>query len=134
MNEGPIAEGYAGAVINEDPEVSNSKMEHSLEVLWRNHIQKDSLGAAIKGDIVLDSNGKIQFAIKSGSFSTARIRQYILLAYNMLRLNYLSPEQLVNVNTFKRLTSGGLSKMADTLVEYINEKVYTEIDKTVITP
>lgn len=132
VNEGPIVEGYAGAVINEDPEVSNSKIEHSLEVLWRNHIQKDSIGAAIKGDVVLDSNGKIQFAIKSGSFSTARIRQYILLAYNMLRLNYLSPDQLVNVNTFKQLTSGGLSKMADAFVEYINEKTYVEANKIVI--
>lgn len=100
--------------------------------MWRNHIQKDSIGAAIKGDVVLDSNGKIQFAIKSGSFSTARIRQYILLAYNMLRLNYLSPEQLVDVNTFKRLTSGGLSKMADTLIEYINEKAYAKTDEVIM--
>ena len=120
---GVIAEGYAGAVINQDPEVKNTKIEHSLEVLWYNHIQKDSIGAAIKGDIVLKSDGNIQFAVKSGSFSTAKIRQYILLAYNVLKLKNLTVQDLSNPEIFKRLSSGGLSSMTDQIIETLNEKV-----------
>ena len=131
VNEGPIAEGYAGAVINQDPEVKNTRIEHSLEVLWYNHIQKDSIGAAIKGDIVLKSDGNIQFAVKSGSFSTAKIRQYILLAYNVLKLKNLTIRDLSNPEIFKRLSSGGLSRMTDQIIEALNDKVITTVDESV---
>ena len=126
-NKGPIAEGYAGAVINQDPEINNNNLEHSLEKLWLNHIKKDSIGAAIKGDVVLDSNGNIQFAIKSGSFSTARIRQYLGLAYNVLQLKNLSAKELIsNPRLFYKLSSGGFSQMAETIVEALNNNIVGE--------
>jgi len=91
--KGVIAEGYAGAVINEDPDVVSSNLEYSLKNLYENHIQKDSLGAAIKGDIIWNENGNIQFAIKEGSFSTARFGQYLNLAYNTIQIKTISASE-----------------------------------------
>ena len=126
-NRGPIAEGYAGAVINQDPEVSNNNIEHSLKMLWLNHIKKDSIGAAIKGDIVLDSNNNIQFAVKSGSFSTARIKQYIALADNIIKINSLTPEQLSsNAGLLYQLSGNGFSDMAEKIVNAINNNVVSD--------
>lgn len=95
MNEGLIAEAYAGAVINESSDI-NSEIEGSLRNLWYNHIkgQKDSVGAAIKGDVVYKDNGDIQFAVKKGSFSTAKVGQYVNLALNIMQLKLLTPEEL----------------------------------------
>lgn len=115
LNKGIIAEGYAGAVINEDVNVLNNKIELGLQTLWINHIAKDSVGAAIKGDIVLDNDGRIQFAIKEGSFSTARIGQYIRLANNILQMDFLEASVLERPEVFRRLT--GNSK---NLEEYLN--------------
>lgn len=85
-SRGVIAEGYAGAVINEAADVKNDPLEPSLQALYKNHIQKDSIPAAVKGDIILKSDNSIQFAIKEGRFSTAKIGQYIKLAYNITQL------------------------------------------------
>lgn len=115
LNKGIIAEGYAGAVINEDAHVVNSKIELGLQTLWTEHIAKDSIGAAIKGDVILDSNGHIQFAIKEGSFSTARIGQYVRLANNILQMDFLDASVLERPDVFKRLT--GNSK---NLEEYLD--------------
>ena len=92
-NKGPIAEGYAGAVINEDGSVTNANLEWSLKALYENHIQKDSLGGAVRGDVVWDGNGNIQFAVKMGSFSTARFGQYLRLAYNITQFHNLTPAE-----------------------------------------
>lgn len=127
VNEGPIAEGYAAAVINQDNDISNSHIENSLKLLWNRHIGKDSIGAAIKGDVVYEDNGNIQFAIKKGSFSTAMVRQYLVLAYNITRLKRLTAEELQNPTVFRRLTNGGLSNIADKIVDAINEKAEMEI-------
>ncbi len=94
VNKGPIAEGYVDAVVNEDPDVTKDDIETSLSVLWKTHIRKDSVGAVLKGDIILDSNNNIQFAVKMGSFSTARVGQYINLAYNVLQLKPLTTQEL----------------------------------------
>lgn len=132
-NRGPIAEGYAGAVINQDPEIDNNDIEMSLYKLWVNHIQKDSIGAAIKGDIVLDSNGNIQFAVKSGNFSTARVQQYIALAYNILQLKNLTAQQLLgNDKLFYNLSTKGFSEMADQILDALNHGIVgEELDKII---
>lgn len=119
VNEGPIAEGYADAVINQDSAISNSNIESSLQLLWEKYIGKDSVGAALKGDVVYHKDGRIQFAIKKGSFSTAMVRQYIVLAYNILQLKKLTAEQLANPNTFAALT--GLSRKTDIVLERLRE-------------
>lgn len=119
-SRGVIAEGYAGAVINEDPDISNSKLEVSLKYLWEKHIQKDSIPAAIKGDIVLNSsNGAIQFAIKEGSFSTAKIGQYINLAHNIQKLSNETLKQDFYLALPKLLSTGRTSQK---IVDILNQK------------
>lgn len=131
VNEGPIAEGYAGAVINQDKDISNRDIENSLALLWNRYIGKDSIGAALKGDIVYKDDGNIQFAIKKGSFSTAMVRQYLVLAYNIMQLKRLSVEDLQNPKIFSALTK--TTKVTNAVLEYLNgysEKVVNEkIDK-----
>lgn len=127
VNEGPIAEGYADAVINEEPNINNNSIETSLEVLWNNYIGKDSIGAALKGDVVLEKDGSIQFAIKKGSFSTAMVRQYIVLAYNIRQLNQLTIEELEE--NFLRLTKIG--KATDQVLEDLKNKAEEEVVNTV---
>ncbi len=109
QNRGWIAEGYAGAVINEDPEVLSIKLQHGLKSLWENHILQDSIGGAIKGDVVWKENGNIQFAVKSGTFSTARFGQFVRLAFNILQIDILTPSQFQKVLpalvNFKKITN-----------------------------
>lgn len=119
LNTGIIAEGYAGAVINEDPDVVNGK-ESSLEKLWENYINKDSLGAAVRGDVILGINGNIQFAVKEGSFSTAKIGQYIRLANNILATDFLRAEVLQDPEVFKKMV--GTSQHLDEFIEAISEQ------------
>ena len=118
QTKGIIAEGYAGAVINEDPKVVSSDLEYSLKILYENHIQKDSIGAAIKGDVVWNENGNIQFAIKSGSFSTARFGQYLNLAYNTIQINMISASEYEKY--LPKLVR--ISKAADAILLDINQK------------
>lgn len=120
LNKGIIAEGYAGAVINEDTHVMNNKIELGLKTLWTDHIAKDSIGAAIKGDVVLTSNGHIQFAIKEGSFSTARVGQYVRLAYNILQLQFLDANILQRPEVFKKMV--GNSKNLDEFLNAVEEE------------
>ena len=125
VNRGPIAEGYVDAVVNEDPDITKDDIETSLSVLWKNHIRKDSVGAVLKGDIILDSNNNIQFAVKMGSFSTARVGQYINLAYNVLQLKPLTIQQ------FQQVLPGliKVNKKSAELITHINEKVTQAIQQ-----
>lgn len=115
--KGVIAEGYAGAVINQDPQVISSNLEFSLKNLYENHIQKDSVGAAIKGDVVWDQNGNVQFAIKEGSFSTARFGQYLNLAYNTIQIKTMTAQQYEKI--LPRLVRIG--KATNKILEEINK-------------
>lgn len=128
-SKGVIAQGYAGAVINEDPNVISSNLQNSLKVLYENHIQKDSLGAAVKGDVVLDSNGHIQFAVKEGSFSTARFGQYLNLAYNTLQIKQISVEEYKQY--LPKLVR--VSKVANNIIRDINLKVEQEVNHQIAT-
>lgn len=116
--KGDIAEGYAGAVINEDPNVVSSNLEYSLKFLYENHIRKDSVGGAIKGDIIWNENGNIQFAIKEGSFSTARFGQYLNLAYNTIQIDMISADEYKK--HLPKLVR--ISKAVDNILSDINQK------------
>lgn len=125
VNLGPIAEGYAEAVILEDKEVDPNNMEHALKILWENHIRKDSEGAAVKADVVLNNN---EFAIKSGTFSTAMIGQYLNLALALTKINVLSVQDLKeNLAIFSRK----LGKKGRKIIEYLNEKTTEEVKVTI---
>lgn len=125
-NLGPIAEGYADAVINDDSQVNSNNLERALQALWENHIHKDSVGAAVKGDVVLDSNNNIQFAIKSGSYSTAMVGQYVRLAYNIIQFKALSADEL---QRFLPVLSKNVGKKSKEIIEKINEQVENEVIK-----
>ena len=126
--QGIIAEGYAGAVINDDSGVSNSSLETSLQNLWLNHIAKDSIGGLVKGDIVLQNNGKIQFAVKQGSFSTAMIGQYVNLASNIQQMMYITPQELeAHLPKLVRL-----SKASDGIAQSLNESVIKKVDEIIL--
>lgn len=123
VNEGPIAEGYADSVVQQDPNISNNNIEMSLEHLWLNYIHKDSIGAIEKGDVVLKGTN-LEFAIKKGSFSTAMVRQYIQLAYNISQMDMITKEELkANINQLSKL-----SKAAVQLVENLRQKTEDEIE------
>ena len=127
QTKGIIAEGYAGAVINEDPNVVSSNLEYSLKVLYENHIQKDSVGAAIKGDVVWNENGNIQFAIKAGSFSTARFGQYLNLAYNTIQI------KMISANEYEKYLPKliRISKVTDSILTDINQKSEQILNQTI---
>lgn len=123
---GEIAEGYADAVINEDSEIMSSKMESSLKNLWLNYIKgkKDSIAALIKGDVVYSKNGDIQFAVKSGQYSTAKIGQYVNFAYNVLQLKELTIEQLMTPGVMNKLIRSGnaTEKILEALANNVEEE------------
>jgi hypothetical protein len=127
-SRGVIAEGYAEAVINNKMDVLNNQKEVSLFNLWHNYIKKDSVPAAVKGDVVLADDGSIQFAIKQGQFSTAKIGQYINLAYNITRLSdnitkknfYLALPKLLSLNkTTEKVVSILNNKVEDTMLQLV---------------
>lgn len=123
--KGVIAEGYAGAVINEDESVVSSNIEFSLKNLWENHIGKDSIGATIKGDVIWNENGNIQFAIKEGSFSTAMFGQYARLAYNITQIPTLTLGEFENA--LPKLVK--FNKASQQLVESLRQSAEEEIKK-----
>ena len=104
----------------------NDKIELGLKTLWTEHILKDSVGAAIKGDVVLTRNGHIQFAVKEGSFSTAKIGQYVRLAYNILQLQFLDASVLQRPEVFQKMV--GNSKNLDEFLDAV-EKESIQIGK-----
>lgn len=129
-NMGPIAEGYVGAVINEDGAVTNAGATsqawyRSLKALYWNHIEFDSIPAVVKGDIVWQEDGNIQFAVKTGSFSMARFGQYVRLAINITKISALTTEQFRQA--LPKLVQ--MSKIARQIAELSKEGATEEIDK-----
>ena len=89
-NKGRMAEAYVESVINEYKEAN-------LEVNnWLRHlnslIHEDNVSAILRGDVIKkiinentgESKLEQHFAVKSGSWSTAGIKQYLLLAERLL--------------------------------------------------
>ena len=128
-NTGPIAEGYAEAVINNDekPNISNDDIENSLKILYENYIDKDSIGAAIKGDIVFGSDNSIQFAVKKGSFSTAMVGQYMRLAINIQQLEQISIDDFEKALPYLIK----INKLSNQIIEVFNNQTTEEIKKEI---
>lgn len=126
-NTGPIAEGYVGAVADENENVTSADIENSLRVLYENYIQKDSIGAAIKGDILFGRDNSIQFAVKKGSFSTAMVGQYMRLAINIQRMKQIS------VENFEKLLPSliKLTKLTDQVIDVANKKASEQMKENI---
>lgn len=117
--KGLIAEAYAGAVINEDESLlGDLEGDNGTLSALNKLIEKDSIPASLKGDIVLKSNHNIQFAIKEGSFSSAMIGQYISIAYNITKINNINKTQLLAA--LPKLVKK--SRVSEKIVNAINEK------------
>lgn len=132
-NRGEIAEGYAAAVINEDNSISNNNLQGdsgSLSILYYNYIQgkKNSIGAAIKGDVKFGQDGSLQFAVKSGSFSTGMVGQYINLAINIQQINEISLENFEEA--LPKLIK--LSKVADQIIKAANKKAIQKAKQEIL--
>lgn len=95
---GRIAQGYVDAVVNEDPNVEayseGDALENSLKYLYLNHIEIENIEGIIKGDVVMQSNGNIQFAVKTGNFNTASFGSAYILATQIQRNNFLNKKDL----------------------------------------
>ncbi len=95
---GRIAEGYVDAVVNEDPNVEayseGDALENSLKYLYLNHIEIENIAGIIKGDVVMESNGNIQFAVKTGNFNTASFGPAYILATEIQNNDFLSKQEL----------------------------------------
>ena len=123
---GDIAEGYADAVINKDRKVSDKNLESSLGILWYNHITRNTTSAIYEGDLIYNEDGNIQFAIKSGQFSTATVGQYYSFARNILNLKFLTKEDLLNDRqVFEKLVKA--NDVTDEIFNYLNEKARDQI-------
>lgn len=123
-NKGDVAEGYVRGIIND----TNPKTEYPKTVAKEGkyypltvecaiqhlctYIEVNSIPAIEQGDVVRvtvdDNSGKIQFAVKQGSYSTAKFGQYLRAAYGILALK-------------KALTAENLEKELKNLAKY--EKV-----------
>ena len=128
-NTGPIAQGYAGAIINDEKnEISNDSIEKSLYLLYTNYIEKDSIGAAIKGDIIYNKDNSIQFAVKKGSFSTAMVGQYMNLALNIQRLKQITKEDFEKI--LPRLIK--MTKLTNQIIDIANGEATQQIREKVL--
>ena len=118
-SRGVIAEAYADAVINENKSLlGNLEGDSGALSALNNLIEKDNIPASLKGDIVLDSNNKIQFAVKEGNFSTAMIGQYINIAYNITKIIATNKTELILA--LPKLVKN--NNIADGIVNAINNK------------
>ena len=122
---GRIAEGYVGAVVNEDPNVEayqqGDALETSLKFLYLNHIEIESIPGIEKGDVVMDSNKNIQFAVKTGDFKTAKFGPAYILATEIQRGEFLSASDIQN-------NLSELVKTEDVALSIL-ENIYTDLQK-----
>ena len=90
-NKGRMAEAYVESVINEYHKGENLKVNNWLRHL-NSLIYEDNVSAILRGDVIKkiinkntgESKLEQHFAVKSGSWDTAGIRQYLLLAERLL--------------------------------------------------
>lgn len=134
-NIGDIAEAYVDAVVHEQAEdwdASTETIEYHLYWLWHKYIQRNTTPAILRGDVVAQNDGGLQihFAVKSGSFSTARLGQYYRFAQNIKKIKFLRAEDLLDESSsiFKTLISS--SKATTALIEKINNETAELFNRT----
>lgn len=149
---GRIAEAYIEVLMaphKDDNRNKNNKNEKLLSdnlSILNSHIGKDNIPAIVKGDVIFNNNSSIHFAVKEGSFSTARFAQYYKFAYNLSILkakgnqyfltkeeltSYLKPmatRQNAGEELVKAINKVGRDKMSEVLEEV--EKSHKRKKKT----
>ena len=132
QNKGRIGEAYAEAIINRKMNATNNEIEKGLKELASFIDQEHSAGIQ-RGDVKLSEDGRIQFAIKLGSFNTAKIGPTIYFALNILALGNrpFTPEQLEKLLEKSSGGLAGLSQKIEAFVDRINNDINTTVDDIV---
>ena len=117
--KGRIAEAYVQLVVDNNTTVDK---EYGLYLL-DSRIDIDNIPAVVKGDVVFDESGNVHFAVKEGSFSTAKISSYYYLALNIVAIkNPPSKEEFQQA--LPKLVR--ISQTADKIIEKMNQEVETD--------
>lgn len=107
INQGHISQGYIDFIFNSMESYGND--ESDIGYFTMKHVKKDTIAGVVKGDIIVrDTNGKIQIAVKSGTFNTASIGSYLNLAYQVIEL----------YDTIQELTIQKVQNLLDNLGQY----------------
>ena len=89
---GRMAEAYVEAVAMDRDGDMMGEINKALRDLY-GHIEKDTVGAIVKGDVTVDAiSGNISLAVKASTASTAMIGQYIVAA-DKIRKMTAPPEE-----------------------------------------
>lgn len=130
---GRIAEGYVGAVVNEDPNVEayeqGDALETSLKFLYLNHIEIESIPGIEKGDVVMDSNNNIQFAVKTGDFKTAKFGPAYILATEIQRGEFLSASDIQNNLSELVKTNDVALSILENIYDNVEKQLTTQVEK-----
>lgn len=144
-NKGRMAEAYVESIINDD------KNEYLEVNNWLRHlnslIYEDNVSAILRGDIIKkiinENTGELKleqhFAVKSGTWDTAGIRQYLLLAERLKEFKgvQISPSlfrvglpMLLSVKKDEKVQSIK-NNIVENAAEIVSNKVEKQIDDTV---
>lgn len=136
-SRGNIAEGYMRAVINDNTNIDDQELR--ILHLFENHIRRDSTPGALEGDIVQKNNGQIvlnsqglqqHFAIKEGSFSTAKVGQFLAIAQHIYENESLTKEELKNSLSDIIKEGFNIEKFFKTATEIATQKINQMIATT----
>ena len=129
-NLGGIAEKYVETVINEDSNVSSANLQPSIRY-FAQHTHLNSIGGLIKGDVKFnESNGKIHFAVKEGSFSTAKFGQYFSLAQHLKNVSSLTEEDLKELIKIDSVVQDVLKESYEKAIETMDSEIKI-LEKTI---
>ncbi|MCI7527388.1 MAG: hypothetical protein MSA65_03700 [Mollicutes bacterium] len=145
-NKGRIAEAYVESVINEYEE-KNLEVNNWLRHL-NNLIYEDNISAILRGDVIkkiINENtgdSKIKqnknteeleqhFAVKSGSWSTAGIRQYLLLAERLLKYKNTKISPALFRIGLPMLLNAKSSETVNNIVESTGEAVSNKAEEKI---
>jgi hypothetical protein len=122
--KGRIAEAYVQLVVDDE---KSKTIEYGLQLL-DNRIEIDNIPAVVKGDVVYDMSGNVHFAVKEGSFSTAKIGSYYFLALNIVDIkNPPTVEQFQQA--LPKLVR--ISAIADKIIDEMNKEAEESVDEVV---
>lgn len=123
--KGRIAEAYVQLVVDDE---KSKTIEYGLQLL-DNRIEIDNIPAVVKGDVVYDMSGNVHFAVKEGSFSTAKIGPYYFLALNIMDIK-TPPTVEQFQQALPKLVR--ISAIADKIIAEMNKEVEKSIDEVII--
>ena len=146
-NKGRIAEAYVESIVNdtEEPLEVNNWLRHLNSLIYEDNISAILRGDVIKkiinentGDSKLEQNRNTEeleleqhFAVKSGSWSTAGIRQYLLLAERLLKYKNTKISPALFRIGLPMLLNAKSSETVNNIVESTGEAVSNKAEEKI---